>query len=95
MGKAREESNPRKTPLVHAVQNGHLRVVNLLLKRGSLFDKGDSSKNSPLHYAGAYGFYEMIKLLHSAGADVNCVNSWNMTPVTVTLLKNHFRCVKE
>ena len=95
MGRLKAKIISRKSPLIHAIQNGHLRIVNLLLMRGALFDKGDSSKNSPLHYAGAYGYYEMIKLLHSAGADLNSVNSWNMSPITVTLLKNHFRCVKE
>ena len=85
----------RKTALIHAIQNGHLKIANLLLKKGALFDKGDSSDNSPMHYAAAYGFYEMIDLLHMAGANINSVNSWNMTPNTIALLKNHFRCVKE
>lgn len=85
----------RKSCLAHAVQNGHLKIVNILLQKGALYNKGDSSGNSPLHYAAAYGYYEMIDLLVTAGADINSVNSWNMTPITITLLKNHFRCVKE
>lgn len=65
----------------------------MLLQKGALFDKGDSSGNTPLHYAAAYGFYEMIDLLIQAGADVNAVNNWNLTPITSALLKNHVRIV--
>ena len=68
-------------------------MANLLLQKGALFDKGDSSGNTPLHYAAAYGFYEMIDLLIQAGADVNAVNNWNLTPITSALLKNHVRIV--
>jgi ankyrin repeat protein len=36
-----------------------------------MYDDPDSSSNSPLHYACAYGYYEMIDLLILAGANIN------------------------
>ncbi len=31
--------------------NGNAKIASLLLKKGALFDLGDSSGNTPLHYA--------------------------------------------
>ena len=39
----------------------------------------DSSLNTALHYAIAYGWYFCVKLLIEAGANANCVNSWQTT----------------
>ena len=53
----------KRTPLVHAVKNGHLKSAALLLQKGSEYNFPDSSKNSPIHYAAAYGWTECISLL--------------------------------
>ncbi len=71
--------------------NGHLKIASILLKRGALYDDGDSSNNTPVHYACAYGYYEMIPLLIKAGASLNLVNSWKMSPLAVAYSKHHFR----
>ena len=84
-----------RTALVLAVMNGSFRSANVLLQYGAPFDLPDSSKNFPLHYACAYGYPEMIEILMEAGADPNSLNSWNMSPTTVALLKNYFECVKK
>jgi len=83
-----------RTALILAVMNGNLKVASILLRWGALFDLPDSSKNYPLHYACGYGYPEMISLLIEAGAEVNTLNSWNMSPTVVALLKNYFECVK-
>jgi len=36
----------------------------------------------------------MIDFLISVGADINAMNSWNLTPLTVAALKNNFGCIK-
>lgn len=59
-----------------ACKNGNYKICALLLKSGSLFDFADSSSNTPLHYAAAYGYHNIINLLLKAGADINLKNSW-------------------
>ncbi len=77
------------------IKNGHVEVASFLLKHGALFDEPDSSLNSPMHYAAAYGFAECIDELKRAGANVNTLNSWNLSPLSVALAKGHFGCVKK
>jgi len=85
----------KRNALIMAVKNGNLKVASLLLQKGITFNEPDSSKNYPLHYAAAYGFEECIELLMKAGADPNVFNSWNLTPLTVAMQKNHFGCVRK
>jgi len=46
-----------------AVRNGNTDVASLLLMKGVEFNVTDSSKNSCIHYAAAYGFADCINLL--------------------------------
>lgn len=84
----------RRSPLILAVRNGNLKMASLLLKHGADFEDPDSSKNYPLHYAAGYGYKECIDLLIKAGANHNSLNSWNLSPLCVAMLKNFFGCVK-
>lgn len=77
-----------------AVRNGHTRIAALLLQHGSEWDHADSSMNTPLHHAAAYGWLDCIELLLKAGADVNAANSWKVSPINIAMLKNHHGCVK-
>jgi ankyrin repeat protein len=52
-----------------AARNGSLTCLAILLQHGADFNKPDSSKNTALHYAAAYGFIECVELLIRAGAD--------------------------
>ncbi|VDN36821.1 unnamed protein product [Cylicostephanus goldi] len=50
--------------------------------------KGDSSNNTPAHYAAAYGWLECLKLL--ADVDPSCLkqeNDWKLTPLSIAYLK--------
>ena len=93
-GKINTRDRMKRNALVLAVKNGNLKIASYLLKNGSDFDKPDSSDNFAVHYAAAYGFPECITLLIKAGADCNAINSWNLTPLAVAMLKNNFHCVK-
>jgi ankyrin repeat protein len=75
----------KKSALTHAVKNGRAIVVSYLLQHGADFNEGDTSLNTPLHYAAAYGFYECIDLLIKCNADINAHNIWCLTPCSIAL----------
>jgi ankyrin repeat protein len=78
-----------RSPLTFAVMNGHALLASHLIHRRALVDQNDSSGNSPLHYAMAYGWQDIAKLLVDCGHDPNVQNKWRNSPVDVSLLKGH------
>jgi ankyrin repeat protein len=84
----------KRTALSMACRNGFTKIASLLLQRGSEWDHSDSSMNTPLHYAAAYGWLDIMELLLKVGADVNAQNSWKISPINIAMLKNHHGCVK-
>ena len=46
----------KRNPLILACRNGHATIVSLLLQYGAEWNTTDSSMNTPLHYAAAYGW---------------------------------------
>mmetsp|Transcript_17911 Transcript_17911/g.12887 ORF Transcript_17911/g.12887 Transcript_17911/m.12887 type:complete len:162 (+) Transcript_17911:765-1250(+) len=77
-----------------AARNGHAKILSLLLKHGAEWNHCDSSQNTALHYAAAYGWIQCMEILLKAGADINAQNSWKMSPINIAVLKNHMGCVK-
>ena len=78
-----------KTALTHAVINGAANVSSYLLSKGADPNKLDSSSNSNLHYAAAYGWWFCLKVLIDAGAVLDALNSWRFTPLGLAIMKGH------
>ncbi|GAB6020532.1 hypothetical protein CHUAL_003215 [Chamberlinius hualienensis] len=79
----------KRTAMTYAVMNGHAHIASHLLRMGCDPSTADSSGNSLLHYAVAYGWWFCIKLLLDAGAILNCCNDWMITPLGIAFLKGH------
>lgn len=59
-----------RTPLIHACMNGHAHIVaHLLGKVGVDPEASDSSDNTPMHYAAAYGWSSCVELLLAEDKD--------------------------
>ncbi len=54
-----------------AAQNGHDKIVQLLLDHGAGIDDKSGNSNTPLMEASRYGRVLTVKLLIKQGADVN------------------------
>ncbi|XP_064602038.1 poly [ADP-ribose] polymerase tankyrase-like isoform X2 [Liolophura sinensis] len=84
----------KRTALIHAVMNGNAHIASYLLRMGADANRIDSSGNSVVHYAAAYGWYFCVKLLlENANADPNKENDWKVTPVAIAFLKGHLGLV--
>ncbi|GAM25600.1 hypothetical protein SAMD00019534_087750 [Acytostelium subglobosum LB1] len=82
----------KHTAIMLAAKNGHLRIVSYLLHMNANIKVVDSSKNTLLHYAAAYGWFEICKYLVEVFAfPINDLNDWKVSPLSVAVLKGHFR----
>ena len=84
----------QRTPLVLACREGQEHCVRYFLHHGVDANFPDSSGNSPAHYAAAYGWLHVLKvLLEEGGADADAVASWKATPLSCAALNHHAECV--
>ena len=54
-------------------------MLSRLLRRGTNPNAADSSGNTAIMYAAAYGWLHCVNLLIKAGADPNCLNDWKVS----------------
>eukprot|EP00658_Telonema_sp_P-2_P070363 TRINITY_DN5989_c0_g1_i4.p1 TRINITY_DN5989_c0_g1~~TRINITY_DN5989_c0_g1_i4.p1 ORF type:complete len:340 (-),score=101.49 TRINITY_DN5989_c0_g1_i4:102-1121(-) len=66
-----EEDDAKRLALHLASKNGHLKVVETLLKAKSDVSHRDKYKHTPLHLAASKGHDQVLSALLDAGADVN------------------------
>ena len=83
----------KKTPLLLACKTGKIRILSLLIKLKADVDVQDSSGNSAFHYACAYGWINIVHELVKANCNINVLNSWNVSPLEIAYLKNHYKVV--
>ncbi len=88
-----EPDQAGQTPLHLCCQNGHTRVVQLLLHKGAQFTKCFNG-NTPLHEAAANGHTSTMNTILQAHAHlINSVNRFGMTPLHCAALAGHVECV--
>lgn len=84
-----------RTSLHLACMNGHYDVAKYLLIQGLDPNGRDSSDNTPAHYATAFGYLGVLKLLIEFGkANPSSYNVWRSTPCSVANLKGHIGIVQ-
>ena len=72
-----------------------IQVASYLLARGANPNQVDTSKNSCLHYACAYGWYHTTNLLiHAGAAPLDRSNEWGLTPLAIAMLKGNVGLAK-
>jgi ankyrin repeat protein len=49
-----------RTPLIMACRNGHTNIAALLIKHNANIEACDTSGNTALHHAAAYGWLECV-----------------------------------
>ena len=80
-----------RTLAMLAAMNGHAHVLSYLMGAGVNVDAQDSSENTAVHYAAAYGWVECLKILCDY-ADPDARNCWSSTPLSVALKKGTYAC---
>jgi ankyrin repeat protein len=69
------------TPLYAAARNGHLEIVQALLKAGASVNKANHLGETPLYIAAENGHVKIVRTLIEAGADVNVPDNKGLTPL--------------
>ena len=70
-----------RTPVMLAIEAGHVEVVRELVGRGASLTKADRSGDTPLLLATRSGKKELLSLLLGRSAPVNAVNGSGTTPL--------------
>ena len=68
-------------PLAYAAYNGHLEIVDYLLKRGAEINAKTQNGSTALFFAARFGHIEVVKLLLRNKADATVANENGETAV--------------
>ena len=83
----------------HAAQNGHWKIVRLLIEHGADHDKADKDRTyfgreTPLWIASQRGHLAVVRLLIKAGADMEKSNIVDWSPLYVASYEGHVDVVR-
>ena len=81
------------TPLYIASFNGHLEIVEFLLRKGAKVDLGNKDGETPLYIASQEGHLKVIELLLRNGANPNIACSDGITPLYMASQQGHIEIV--
>lgn len=82
----------KKTPLVYAIRNHNNEIMYRLLSAGCKHNRNDTSMNTLLHYAAAYGNVEAVLFLRDHISQTK--NRRNYYPLEMAVMKGHLGCAK-
>ncbi|KAJ4230755.1 hypothetical protein NW757_013953 [Fusarium falciforme] len=80
--------------LLRASRNGHVEVVQALLKKGADIMAADKDKVTPLHLASWKGYVEVVKALLEKGVDFTVASKDGSTPLHLASRNGHFAVVQ-
>ncbi|MCG8340363.1 MAG: ankyrin repeat domain-containing protein [Cytophagales bacterium] len=83
-----------KTALHWAAENGHRKVVELLLGNGAQVEVTDKASQTPLHLAVEKGHNEVVSLLLDRDAGMNAKNNHSQTSLHLVVEKKEEEMVK-
>ena len=69
------------SPLLWALQNGHSKVVDILLQSGADKKAMNFYGTTALHFAAQSGQFELVEMLVKQGLDVNAKDNGDETPL--------------
>ncbi|XP_059050666.1 integrin-linked protein kinase [Achroia grisella] len=73
------------SPLHWACKEGHLKIVEMLIRRGARINVTNMGDDTPLHLAAAHGHRPIVQLLLQNRVDVNFTNEHGNSPL-------HYAC---
>ncbi|GMS81496.1 hypothetical protein PENTCL1PPCAC_3671, partial [Pristionchus entomophagus] len=84
----------KRSPLMIAAINGHSNIAAMLLQKGADVGRKDTSGNTAMHYACAYGWMEIVKMIAEIDKEtLGAKNEWLITPLSIAYLKGHYGIV--
>lgn len=87
--------NSSHETLLHvAAENGHLPIVELLIRKGARLDLQDNKGHTALHGAASRGHTEIVRALIQAGAPIYTLDLQGKTPVHLAAENGHLNSVE-
>ncbi len=80
--------------LTHAVRQGNVAIVNLILQHGADVNETDNRGMSALAHAANSGDFAMVSFLLENGADVNLPDKRMSTPLQYAIVKKHIDVIR-
>ena len=80
--------------LHYSCDEGHLKIVKILLEAKCDPNIKSNEKETPLHLASKRGYFDICKILIENGAILNIYNSENNSPIHYACMNNHVELIK-